>query len=409
MASGEAPDSPLLRAAYRRLGLEPGVAPEAAWSAVLRRLRDDDFLPDPATHEAVLVLAGRPVGDAPFLAGELAEDEERLREEVDSFAEGFFAVPVGERRERWKSLMRACDGRVALQDRLRDLTPGLDVSGGSIVDRSPTVVRLAEDLLTLFVLRPGPRAALSRELARRFRSDPALTDRERARARRDLLRRHPDIAALSRGYLEQLARPRHWLWAGPRARVAVWLEVLGIFVALQLLGAVILSVFFFGVAGLTRVYQTTGPSPPPQSAPSVWDSRPPISEIPTKSPPSPEVAREFREDFKAALRNELAKLGKVLGEAELQKVVDALPGGGELYSGRLGAIVLFGQWTRRDHDRCVAALKEGLSRSGVALTREQIDSVARNCVPPGGMTPVPTPHGNDPPTQSTNGPRQAAP
>ncbi len=212
MAPGKSAEASFLRAAADRLGLQSPVAPDAARAAVLQKLRDDDYLPDPATHEAILAVSGRRLGNVSLLADDLTAETGRLLEQIEEFATGFFTIPPPDRVEHWRALHNTCEGRESLLARLRDLEPGLSLDPASIIGGSPVAARLIDDVLALFVLPLEARAPRSRELAMQFREDPALTDLERYQARRELVRRHRDIARLSPVYLKQVARhPSPWM------------------------------------------------------------------------------------------------------------------------------------------------------------------------------------------------------
>lgn len=202
MATGDGPPSRLRDAADRMLGLDPG-APEASRVAVLRRLRDADFLPDPDTHVAVTARSGHGV---PAPRVEAAEGE-WLRAEVESFAADFFDHPVNDRYAHWRALMRVSERHDGVKDRLDELAPGLGIDFDRFATPSGAVGRLADDVRALFVLPRRVRVAESRKRARAFRSDPHRTGRDRAKAVSELTRRYKPIAFLAGGYLERLVGP----------------------------------------------------------------------------------------------------------------------------------------------------------------------------------------------------------
>ena len=206
MADGKNDQPRLLRVAAAWLGLEPQVTPDSARATVLRKLRDDDYVPSPAIHEAILVVLGQWPGGISLLADELDEEAEQILVEINEFARVFFTIPLLERVERWQALRDACEGYDPPLARLRDLEPGLRLDRTAIIPGSPVVGRLIDDILSLFVLPPDERAIRSRELANRFRTDPGLTNHERSRTCRALARHHPEIVNLSPVYFRQIAR-----------------------------------------------------------------------------------------------------------------------------------------------------------------------------------------------------------
>ena len=78
MAHGEDPGAPVARLAAELLGVDREAAFRESLSTLFRRLRDDDFIPDPSLHEAMLILSGRPVG----ARSRLSEDAVRARGEA---------------------------------------------------------------------------------------------------------------------------------------------------------------------------------------------------------------------------------------------------------------------------------------------------------------------------------------
>ena len=105
MTPGDRLEGPLERFAAEVVGLEQRPDEADTLAALFRKLRDDDFLPDPLTHEALLALAGRPVESGSLLGEEAAAAEERkLHAEVEQFASEFFAIPVASRVDRWRTL-----------------------------------------------------------------------------------------------------------------------------------------------------------------------------------------------------------------------------------------------------------------------------------------------------------------
>ena len=219
MAPGKCDQASLLRVAAGRLGLEPPVTPDSARATALRKLRDDDYLPCPATHEAILVVLGQWPGGPSLLADELDEEAEQLLGQIEEFASVFFTIPPLDRADRLRALHGACEGHDPALARLRDLEPGLHLDRSAIIPRSPVMERLIDDILSLFVLPPDERAIRSRELANRFRTDPELTNHKRSKACRALARHHPEIVKLSPVYFKQIT-PHASPWI--LGRLSIW-------------------------------------------------------------------------------------------------------------------------------------------------------------------------------------------
>jgi hypothetical protein len=396
MPPGEVPLADLQRLAAGKFGVEQGVAPDALRAVLLRRLRDEDYLPDPALHEAMRLLSGRPIGPESWLQEEAAgAEQERLRGEVEAFASAFFTIPVAERRQRWQSLLQACTGHEPLRDRLLALKLGLDVDRGRISNHPPAVRRLADLILALFVLRPGPRAALRRELVRDLLSDPALPGADLRRARKRLMRVHPEVATISDGLLLQLARPERPLSAvRRRSRIASVLhrnvtDEPAVKSESQGLYPVVFSIWFaLGVVGFLiapafnakKNPSGLGTPPPALSREQVVEGL--FPRLSSDRTPSPQSVRAFHEEFKLPIARELAKFGRALDGARLQQVVDALPSDvGSRQPGGLAASMLFGLWTEKERDRYAACLKKALVEAGVSLDDTQLDAVALGALP----------------------------
>lgn len=190
--------APVVRFAARTLGLEPGIPPDEVRAALLQRLRDEDYVLDPVSHEAVLVCSGRPESLAPRLA------EAAARAEFEAFTAAYFDLPVGERRDRWVALATACVPYEPLSERLRLLEHGLDIDRQAILPASPLVDRLIAHALELYLLRPAPRAARRRELVASLQYDPAIGKRVVRRARRTLRKTCPAVAKLVPEFLNDL-------------------------------------------------------------------------------------------------------------------------------------------------------------------------------------------------------------
>ena len=394
MSPGEPLGGPFGPFATGLVGLEPGLAGPDATAALFRKLLDDDFLPDPLTHEALLALAGRPVGPGSLLAEEAASAEElRLVADIEEFAAGFFAIPVAERVERWRALAQASTKHPRMIERLKALRPGLSVDRGAFHDPSPAVRRLADDVLDLFPMRPEPRAVESRDRADRYRSDESLTDSDRERALKGLARRHPAIASLSPDHLARLSKPRR---LSPARRVRAKLADIRLRKSepnrWQYVG---ITLFLLSLAGrlLNNAPSTPKPSPiSPLAVPSGFAS--PANRPGPIPPARPQpIHRAIRAELKGKLREEVAKAGKSLDEPTLDRLVDGLPVEQLPGVGGMATLVLIGAWTENVHARFVARLKDGLKSTDLALNDEELDDLSRKCLPTPSSKPVrrPTP------------------
>ena len=384
MSPGEPLGGPFGPFAADLVGLEPVSTAADSTAALFRKLRDDDFLPDPLTHEALLALAGRPVGAGSLLAEEAAgAEEQRHLAEVERFAADFFAIPVVERAGRWRALAQSGARHPRSIERLKALRPGLSIDRGAFADPSPPVRRLADDLLDLFPMRPEPRAVESRGRALRFQADETLTDSDRGRALRDLTRGHPDLAAISDGYLDRLEKPPRPASAKRfRAKVADTASRKAEPNRWQYVG---ITLFLLSVASrlLTNASSTPRPTPsPPILSTQAFPSsayRP--GPNPQTTPNLPLIHRAVRDEIKAKLRGEVAKLGKALDEPTLDRLVGALPVEQLPQAGGMATLVLLGAWTEKVHARFVALLRDGLASTDLDLDEEGRDELARECFP----------------------------
>jgi hypothetical protein len=383
MSRGEPPGESPHSFAAELVGLEPGTSASDTVATLFRRLRDDDYLPDPLTHEALLALAGRPVAQGSLLLEEAAAaDERRHFAEIERFAAKFFEIPIAERVERWKALAQASARHPRPIERLKALRPGLSIDRGALADPSATVRRLADDLLDLFPMRQEPRAAESRARAAQFRADETLTDADRSRALKDL-RNHPEIVELSHGYLEQLAKPRR---PSPTRRVRakvvgfVWREPDPIR-RLKLFWVVVSMVVGGPLLLLNRDSATS------KLAPNGRAFTNPVFSVLASRPGSITPAnlkllhRAIRDEIKGKLRTEVAKLGKNLDESVLDRLVDALPVEQLPQEGGLATLVMIGTWTEKVHARFVARLRDGLASTDLDLDDKGRDELARKCFP----------------------------
>jgi hypothetical protein len=373
------------------VGLKPADNEGETIAALFRKLQDEDFLPDPLTHQALLALAGRPIESGSLLSEEAAASEQRrLHDEVERFASEFFEIPVAARVERWRALAQASARHPRLIDRLRILKLGLGIDRNAIDDPSPAVKQLLDDLLTLFPMRTEPRASESRARLERFLSDPSLNPATRTRALKHVLKRHPEVSALSRGYLAQLDKPRRAIKAERTEARAFSLPrekrdlhpTFYIFLALTVMG------------GLSRLTNSTRTTPPPFQVPvnsTVSPNfRPAVNPISVPKP-KPGVTHFFlREEIKAKIKGELTRIGKEIDDKRLAEIVSVLPIDDLPQVGGMATLVLQGHWTKEVQTRFVGLLKESLDATDLDLSEQELDEVATKCFPSPTTQPAPS-------------------
>jgi hypothetical protein len=191
-----------LRWAVEYLELGPQASAEEVRALWLRRLPADDFVPSSEAHWALAALLSRKTeGGWEARADEAAAaaEAERLRDEVEAFAQQFWEFPPEERRRRWEGLATRCAFEPALRARLNLLKPGLAVDSARPPGGDAWMVLLARDIREQFVLRPGPRAAARRILLSRIQNDRPW----RVAALR-LRQSYPILAALGNDLLDRL-------------------------------------------------------------------------------------------------------------------------------------------------------------------------------------------------------------
>ena len=201
---GKASPPDLTGRASAWLELDPGLTPDAVRVALWQGLAATHFLPDPATHEAILILARRQISSVPALELAIPPAVATLRHRVEEFAAHFFDVPVADRRAIWAEFDRAAAGDPVIQDRLRRLAPGLEFDPALVEPTDPRVRRLAGEILGLFVAPPAFQAAWLREFAYRLDHDPDFKRSARRRALRTLTRHYPTIARLGPDYIKRV-------------------------------------------------------------------------------------------------------------------------------------------------------------------------------------------------------------
>jgi hypothetical protein len=184
------------------------VAPRAeVRRAYLERLRDYDFQPPRSLRDALRVLEGRCVPGID--EDRLREEEARLRAEVESFAEEFFDLSVGERRLRWDALSSACRGVPPLAARLRALRAGLGVETAGFPSDESFAGLLAEQLLRAFALPPLAQAASRQAFLRQIEEPAAEAERPSwEKAARRLRADRPALASLDDEFVRHVVELR---------------------------------------------------------------------------------------------------------------------------------------------------------------------------------------------------------
>lgn len=207
-----------LRWAAEQLELSPDASLDEVRAAWLRRLPAEDFVPSSELRWALTALLRRSSeGGAEARADEAAAvaEEERLRGEVEAFAEQFWEVPSEERRRRWEELRGRCAFAPALRARLHLLEAGLDcVATVDEAREEARVVTLANHIREWFILRPGPRARVQQDLLQAIQEDRKAW---KAAARR-LRRVCPKLAALGNDLLDSFAKKLRQQLAAANAR-----------------------------------------------------------------------------------------------------------------------------------------------------------------------------------------------
>jgi hypothetical protein len=371
-------------AAADRLGIDRARPVAETRARLLRELRDAGFLPDAATHDALKLFHNRAVHTGALVHDTRLAEEARLHGEVEVFAAGFFGMPVKQRRTRWQELSEACEGYPALEERLEALSPGLNVDRGRFRDRSPAVTLLANDIFTLFILPPSRRAEISRTFDERLSAEKPISERDLRGAIPRLRGRHRSVAALASGYLDDV----HDRFSSSMhtRRMRRFAQVLRRDASLNPIIAVLIVVVPT-IAGLLAVVAARGPGSMPYTPPVITPPTPPSSKafeitLPVDNArPSTGWRAIFHDEFKRSLARELAKHGKTLDDARLQKVVNHLPDDVAQVPLGLAIRILLGKWSQRDHDRCVAGLADGLKEAKLDLSPKQLDAIASGAVP----------------------------
>ncbi len=203
---GETAAATQTRLAFEWLDIPPDATAATVREAVCRKLAAANFMPDPTTHEAILIAMGRPIPALGSLLAATADDE--ICCAVEAFAVDFFAIPVAERLVRWEALWVAAAHLPQVAARLDRLRPGLTIDPQAITAADPSVEWLANDLMNLFVAPVAYRPAWLRGMLARLETKPRVWNRERARASRSIRRVAPALADSGRDYLKRMRPSR---------------------------------------------------------------------------------------------------------------------------------------------------------------------------------------------------------
>ena len=139
----------------------------------------------------------------------LSEKENRLRAEVESFAEEFFTLPSPQRRERWETLFSRCSDLSPLAARLQALKAGLEVEIQNPPQNPSLYGRLAGQLLQSFPLQPMAQAVSRQAFLRQIEESSTVQDqRSWERSARFLQAEWPVLAALDQELVQDIAKLR---------------------------------------------------------------------------------------------------------------------------------------------------------------------------------------------------------
>jgi hypothetical protein len=199
------------RWAAELLGVQENASSVEAKRAYLLKLRECDFLPPQSLRRALRILDGSLVPAKPDEEW-FVEEEDRLRAEVASFAQEFFALPMTKRRERWAALLSRCQIVPPLMARLLALKPGLEVETQNLALDQSFRGQLAAHLLQSFPL-PALDQATSRQACLRpiEVSSAAVSHKLWEKAARYLLAEWPALAALDKELVQHIAKLRSQL------------------------------------------------------------------------------------------------------------------------------------------------------------------------------------------------------
>jgi hypothetical protein len=190
------------------LRVPPNAARSEVCTALLRKVQEAEFVPEPGlTYGAELLGGFEPPRrqsradhseSVEALAGEC---ERSLREQVEQFAATFFSLPVYERRWHFDQLQEQVEGFPRVETRLRVLEEGLSIDLDDLRGESPQMVELAQRVCALHVLRPQARAQLRQAMHRDLEAD----GRDWEKAARYLRRNWNPISCLAPEFINPLA------------------------------------------------------------------------------------------------------------------------------------------------------------------------------------------------------------
>lgn len=225
------PDGPSSSALWNVLGIREDAPAAERIRCALAQLEQADFLPAAAWHDAIelLTVAQPQLGCAWNERAALCREiEDRLRAEIDGFANRFFSVAPMPRRTEWDDLQLRARAWPSLRARLGLLEPGLALdSPATELGDDPRAAALAELIIRLFPLDAGAR----RRLIGRFLGTTFSEPHSWECAAHDLSHLDPATAALVPEFLnavtglcdhEREAARRREARAAKEARDAEW-------------------------------------------------------------------------------------------------------------------------------------------------------------------------------------------
>jgi hypothetical protein len=189
--------------AAKQLGVDASQPAEELHKALLRQLRQEDFLPDENWQALARVAAGlRPPAELTPVEVVQTDFRSVLHEQVEGFAKDFFRTAPQTRHARYEELRQRCANLPCLSTRLMALEPGLDVvvpppaSG-----EHPDLALLRQTIIDMFPLRPHERAVLRQRLRKHTIKDPKVWGLVASILERD----HPEIARLDAEFVGELS------------------------------------------------------------------------------------------------------------------------------------------------------------------------------------------------------------
>lgn len=208
-------DPGLLAAARSLLDLPPELPAPELRAVLLKRLADDEFVPDDSVIPAVLLLSGASLSQKMLSETAAVAAQSQLQ----SLREHFSEWTPSERRQAIGALQTYAEVVPGLTRQIKVLQPGLDVELPSPQGMSPIGFQLAEQALALFVLPPARRLAARVEyfnktkpsqewvdaVSEALSQQPALFqlvpdfEKELRRQQSDISERRPQLSAATSG------------------------------------------------------------------------------------------------------------------------------------------------------------------------------------------------------------------